>query len=708
MLKSIGQRIARLGCTAGVALLAACALPAPAARALQPYSIEVEGLASHSTISPFSDVTTLFDPWQTIPGGTVPVLSGDNYPTLGSAADSLTFLRSYPGYKEGSPGNRPIINYQVTWEGGAAAGASVSFLNRSLTGLASTALPDGRLKYTATLPFQYDDPTGMATLTLRVDNTLAGQTAAVSNLHITPTQYIKPATGTAPTYRQEFLRKVSPFSVIRFMDWTQTNSGGLNNLPYPRTPPFEDNRTVEWADRAKTTQFGRTSEKGVPWEEIVELSNIFVRRDTNNNVTSKKDIWINIPDRATDDYVTQLGQLLKTTLDPAVNIYLEYSNELWNTGNGMDRWQRVLQDGKNNNTPQGQYGVVVNDGLEPNNVSRLIARQMAYQVTHISDILRAALDAPSTPASSSRIKPVLAGQTPVPAFLSYALDFLASRKYGPVANGQQTGDLSAEVTSIAVAPYIGNDLDATEPVYPSPPAANDPDYVTKLAQYNADRQAYMNWLFPVLHAFVDGDLKTGVIAHRNLANTYGLKLDSYEGGQHLIAYNPQHGGEVNSDYKQDANRDARMAILYQHLLQMWATESGDGLFTQFALVSPYSSFGSWGLLEELGQTSSPKWDLFMDILAGDANLDGKVDFTDFQILESNFYGTDTLWDQGDFNLDGRVDFLDFLIFRSRFAPEDPAMAAMVDSFAASVPEPGALAVLAAGVLGLGRRSRRSA
>jgi hypothetical protein len=45
-----------------------------------------------------------------------------------------------------------------------------------------------------------------------------------------PVQYINPQTGTAPLFRQEFLRKISPFKVLRMMDWQQTNSGGLLDL----------------------------------------------------------------------------------------------------------------------------------------------------------------------------------------------------------------------------------------------------------------------------------------------------------------------------------------------------------------------------------------------------------------------------------------------------------------------------------------------
>src|SRR5205823_10246245 len=82
-------------------------------------------------------------------------LSLDNYPLLGGRGQSLSFLRSYPGYKEGSPGNRPVINYQVTWDGGGLDENNqplnnVLFFNRPFTNFTSTVV-NGLRKNTAIL-----------------------------------------------------------------------------------------------------------------------------------------------------------------------------------------------------------------------------------------------------------------------------------------------------------------------------------------------------------------------------------------------------------------------------------------------------------------------------------------------------------------------------------------------------------------------------
>src|SRR4029450_936985 len=44
-----------------------------------------------------------------------------------------------------------------------------------------------------------------------------------------------------------------------------------------------------------------------------------------------KDAWVNIPFPADDNYVFQLATLLKNNLEPGRKLYVEFSNELWNT-----------------------------------------------------------------------------------------------------------------------------------------------------------------------------------------------------------------------------------------------------------------------------------------------------------------------------------------------------------------------------------------
>jgi autotransporter-associated beta strand protein len=110
-------------------------------------------------------------------------------------------------------------------------------------------------------------------------------------------------------------------------------------------------------------------------------------------------------------------------------------------------------------------------------------------------------------------------------------------------------------------------------------------------------------------------------------------------------------------------------------------------------------------------------------LEGDANLDGKVDASDFSIFAPNFGLNTTLgWEAGDFNYDGKVDASDFSAFAPNFGLQDNGVAlglpaadyAALDAFAAangltitSVPEPATLGLLTIGAVGILSRRRRA-
>jgi hypothetical protein len=103
-------------------------------------------------------------------------------------------------------------------------------------------------------------------------------------------------------------------------------------------------------------------------------------------------------------------------------------------------------------------------------------------------------------------------------------------------------------------------------------------------------------------------------------------------------------------------------------------------------------------------------------LPGDANLDGRVDFTDLVALAQNYNKNDSRWGRGDFTHDGSVDFNDLVRLAQHYNTALPSgsVAGAPDGFGddlarafAAVPEPATLAATAAcGFAHLAGRRRR--
>lgn len=156
-------------------------------------------------------------------------------------------------------------------------------------------------------------PAGAGVLYLSFTNTKRTADAA-TNTGITNLKVIRPgyAAGTGQVYSHEFLDSLAPFSVLRFMDFTDTN--GVDDKAYPAVTNWSDRHVITDA-----TQQPTGGKAGFAWEYAILLAN-----------QSGKDMWINIPASATDDYIRQLAQLLKARLNPELKVYIEHSNEVWN------------------------------------------------------------------------------------------------------------------------------------------------------------------------------------------------------------------------------------------------------------------------------------------------------------------------------------------------------------------------------------------
>ena len=100
-----------------------------------------------------------------------------------------------------------------------------------------------------------------------------------------------------------FLKQWKGFTCYRFMDWMHTNGSEIRT----------------WSERP-TLKHATFSAHGVALEWMIDLCN-----------RQKVDPWFCMPHLADDDFVRRFAQMVKGSLDTSLKIYIEYSNEIWNS-----------------------------------------------------------------------------------------------------------------------------------------------------------------------------------------------------------------------------------------------------------------------------------------------------------------------------------------------------------------------------------------
>lgn len=326
-------------------------------------------------------------------------------------------------------------------------------------------------------------------------------------------------------FRKPFLDKVDSLvhgSVIRYMDWMQTVGSNVSN----------------WSDR--NTSMYQTAAAGVDYANIVALSNY-----------TKADAWINIPVKATPQYVQQLAQYLKANLNPTLNVYIEYSNELWNGGDQLQGTYNLLQ---------ARADPTFNNKSDD---TGKMAERSAEQLRQSVEIFKSVF------GGSSRLRPEIGGFIANPYWAQWEIDWLKSKGV----------NLKADNYHMAIAPYV--------PGSPTDLGENPDDSATTI--------------LAKLTAFMNGSIKTWIQQNKGVADAAGIKLDSYEAAIGSFY------GTTNLQTHIDLQNDPRLGDLEKQFIAMWDQASGGGLYNAFGLVSPYSQWGQWGLLNDVNASGSVKF-----------------------------------------------------------------------------------------------------
>jgi hypothetical protein len=353
-------------------------------------------------------------------------------------------------------------------------------------------------------------------------------------------------------FNPAFLKIIQNFRALRFMDWFRTNNSALSS----------------WADRPNPADAFFGTSKGVPIEIAVQLANAV-----------SADAWMNVPVMADDNFIRQMATLVHNQLGGTQKIYVELSNEVWNSS--FSQSEHAASEGKKLwGARSSRYG-----DYEYNR------EWFGMRTAQMCDIWR------SVWRSDSRLVCVLGAQA--------AWSFSATEALKCPYWTQGAPCSGHAIDAVAVAPYMG---DAVPSAWTSQPDGGLANLFQSLYSQND----------PTIPAggFIAQTAEWTKDFIKNLA-PYKLPLLAYEGGQTFANGSTD---ALNNLYMA-ANRDPRMGQAYTRYFQQWKIGGGQ-LFMYFNDVGVESKYGSWGALESIMQTTTPlsgappKWQAIQTFISG--------------------------------------------------------------------------------------------
>ena len=316
-------------------------------------------------------------------------------------------------------------------------------------------------------------------------------------------------------FHPQFVRSLEPFQVLRFMNWQRINNSTV----------------VSWAEVPSTRYSTQSVRAGVSPEYMAMLCNL-----------AGTDMWVCVPHMADDQYVTNLASALDVVLRPDLAIYIEYSNEVWNS----------IFD-------QHHYAALKGQSLATTSWTSAW-RFYSQRSVQVFQLFASGL------SPNRRLIRVLAGQSANPWIGQQIMDW---------QNAYQDAD------AYAVAPYFGGSLGSAS----NATITASMDVRTLLLACELDSQ----------HQHAQRTTQNAIEAQQR-----GLDLIAYEGGQHLVGVGAALNNQTLTDLFIATNRHPEMRGIYRRDLQRWKAAGGQ-MFMAYRLTGRPSKYGSFGLLEKQTQ-----------------------------------------------------------------------------------------------------------
>ncbi|WFB37750.1 hypothetical protein P3T73_08260 [Kiritimatiellota bacterium B12222] len=456
-----------------------------------------------ATYTPFTNLMRYGGRWVANAGGDAPELGPQGYPLevpYDNGSGVLTTVRSnLPNFVAG--------NHQVTFDGTG----TLRFTGPA--GGNQTFSSDGTLVIT--------DPGANLILNVLVSD--PADPVRNIGIHL-------PGFDESTTFHPDFLEDIAPYSALRFMDWGQTNSNPITSWD-----------EVPGADYYSQ---GRTAVLLASYETLIELANL-----------TQKDPWICVPHLVDDEYVTHLATLLRDSLDPGLQVYLEYSNETWNNGSSFLQTYYTRDQ-----------GLGLNLSANAVEAGHLFTAMRSAQIWQL---FRDVFD--DNPQRIINVMPSWATSAEVSQLRLEALGDEAINPSGIRAD------------ALAVAPYFGNGIQQAELDATGYPSVDDLVTTRSIDAIAAERL----------------DLQE----QKEIANFHGVRLICYEGGQHWTVPSSLSSDQTLIELMSATNRDPRMYDRYLEYLDM-LNEVGVDQFFHFQLTEGHSRYGFFGSYEFQNQDLS--------------------------------------------------------------------------------------------------------
>ncbi len=335
---------------------------------------------------------------------------------------------------------------------------------------------------------------------------------------------------TTKTFTDAFIDALTGinFTVIRYMCFSNTNG---RDPDYPGVTEWSDRKLKTDASQNRIATIGKMG--GAAWEYVIEMSNLV-----------GMDPWINVPVSATTEYITNLATLIRDSLDPKLNVYVESSNEVWNTAPGFE--QSLY------NQAQAQ---ALGIGEHENHARRTVELAQIFETVFGQGSL------------NSRVRVLLCSHKPMLKWwVVPMLEYLQST----------VGQPKDFLYGIACQTYFGGGVEAGESVDKILDDCHD-QITSMIDEAGGTNEAgRKQWVAKA----AEWELPGG--------------FSSYEGG-------PDHGGGSTDNIANRilAERTTRMADEWTYNLDDAFFKLGANIAAQFTLTSSYCRYGCWGLTDDI-------------------------------------------------------------------------------------------------------------